>query len=516
MHPDQQHRHAPQAGLSTQRLALLFVLLVTVALLSLAAWQTWTARERALRDAEMDATNLARSLSQHADDTFEEADAALTGLLERVQTDGMGAAQIPRLHAVMQSQQHFIGQLAGLFVYDENGRWVVTSNDVDPPNVNNSDREYFRYHQSNPDRGPHVGPAILSRSTHQWVIPLSRRINHADGSFAGVVLATLSVAYFNQFYDGFDLDNQGVMLLALRDGTLLTRRPFDENAIGTSIAKARVFTDLLPAAPVGSDMARSMVDGVVRLYSYRQAQEYPLVVMAAQSRDAIFADWQVNLLRSAGFVAVVLLAMGLCAMVLLRQIRHGQKTEAELRNAHAALHKLAMQDGLTGLANRRQLDAALPDEIGRARRSGRPLALIMLDIDHFKRFNDLYGHPAGDECIKAVGQAVLACVGRAGDLVVRYGGEELLVLLPECDEEGSARVAERVLQTVRALQISHAGNDAGFVTISAGVHVMHSEQPAVRAQALIQAADEALYRAKSLGRNRMCATPAQAAQPRLA
>lgn len=516
MHVDSQHRHAPHPGLSTQRLALLFVLLVMIALLSLVAWQAWTAHERALHQAEMDATNLAHSLAQHADDAFEEADAALTGIIERVQADGIDAAQIPRLHAVLQSQQRFIGQLAGLFVYDENGRWVVTSNDVDPPNVNNADREYFRFHRNNPDLGPRLGPAILSRSTHQWVIPLSRRINHPDGSFAGVALATLSLAYFNQFYSGFDLDDKGVMVLALRDGTILTRRPFDENAVGTSIAKARVFTDLLPASPMGSEMARSMVDGVVRLYGYRQADEYPVVVMAAQSQEAIFAEWQDNLLRSTGFVAAVLLALGLCAMVLLRQIRYGQKTESELRNAHAALHKLAMQDSLTGLANRRQLDAALPDEIGRARRSGRPLALIMLDIDHFKRFNDLYGHPAGDECIKAVGQAVLACVGRAGDLVVRYGGEELLVLLPECDEDGSARVAERVLQTVRSLQINHAGNDAGHVTISAGVHVMHADDPAVRAQALIQAADQALYRAKSQGRNRVCRTATQNPQPRLA
>lgn len=516
MHTDSQPRHTQQAGLSTQRLALLFVGLVTAALLVLTAWQSWTSHEQALREAQMDATNLARALSQHADDAFEEADATLGGVIERVETDGFGPGQIGRLHNVLQTQKKFVGQLAGLFVYDETGRWVVTSNDVDPPNVNNADREYFRYHMNNPDRGAHLGPAILSRTNHQWVIPLSRRINHPDGSFAGVALATLRLSYFNEFYSGFDLDPKGVMVLALRDGTILTRRPFDENAVGANISKARVFTDLLPLSPAGHEMARSMVDGVVRLYAYRQASEYSLVVMAAHSKESIFAEWQGNLLRSAGFVAVVLLVMGLSAIVLLRQIRQGQKTEAELRNAHAALQKLAMQDSLTGLANRRQLDAALPDEIGRARRSGRPLALIMLDIDHFKRFNDLYGHPAGDECIRAVGQAVLACVGRSGDLAVRYGGEELLVLLPECDEEGCAQVAEKILQTVRGLQLNHAGSDTGYVTLSAGAHVMHADHPALRAQALIQAADQALYMAKSQGRNRFCATALQARRPRLA
>jgi len=237
------------------------------------------------------------------------------------------------------------------------------------------------------------------------------------------------------------------------------------------------------------------------------------VAVAAQSKANIFATWRENLIHSALFVALVILAMGACAITLLRQIRRGQKTESELRNAHAALHKLAMQDGLTGLANRRQLDAALPDEMGRAHRSGRPLGVIMLDIDHFKRFNDLYGHPAGDECIRAVGQAVLSCVGRAGDLVVRYGGEELLVLLPESDEIGTWQVADRILQAVRDLQIYHAGNDIGVVTISAGTYVMDGTAPMMRVQALIKLADEALYKAKSQGRNRVWPTKALKSEP---
>lgn len=517
MAPDPSQRKSSLTGLSTQRLAVLFVTLVAVALLGLVAWQGWTSRVQVLREAGMDAANLAHSLAQHADDTFEEADASLSSVIERVETDGMGPNQIGRLHSVLQTQQRFIGQLAGLFIYDEHGRWMVTSNDQDPPNVNNSDREYFRYHMNNADRGAHIGPAIQSRTTHEWVIPLSRRINHPDGSFAGVALATLRLSYFNEFYNGFDLDAKGVIVLALRDGTILTRRPYDENAVGASLAKARLFTNLLPMSPVGSEMARSMVDGIERMYAYRQAEEYPIVSMAAASKEAIFAEWAANLARSALILAIILIALALCAHVLIRQIRHSQKTEAELRNAHAALHKLAMQDSLTGLANRRQLDAALPDEIGRARRGGKPLSLIMLDIDHFKRFNDLYGHPAGDECIKAVGQAVLGCCGRSGDLVVRYGGEELLVLLPECDDGGAQRMAEKILHAVRQLQMHHAGNDTGHVTISAGVHVMRVDDPALRAQSLIQAADQALYRAKSQGRNRLCISrPSALEQPHLA
>ena len=513
MYDDSHHRLLSKAAFSAQRLTVLFAFIVMGSLLGLNGWQSWTARTEAYQVAETTQANLARSLAQHAEDTIEQADTELNGLIERIETDGLAANQVKRLHQVMLSDMKFLEQLHGLFLYDKDGKWVVTSGDLIPPNANNADREYFIYHKNNTDRGPHLGPVIHSRSNNELIIPLSRRINAPDGSFAGVVLATLRLDYFNQFYAGFDIDEHGVLFLALRDGTILTRRPFDPNVVGTNISRTRLFSELLMQSPSGSEMAVSIIDGIERMYGYKATIGYPMVAVAAQSKANIFATWRENLIHSALFVALVILAMGACAITLLRQIRRGQKTESELRNAHAALHKLAMQDGLTGLANRRQLDAALPDEMGRAHRSGRPLGVIMLDIDHFKRFNDLYGHPAGDECIRAVGQAVLSCVGRAGDLVVRYGGEELLVLLPESDEIGTWQVADRILQAVRDLQIYHAGNDIGVVTISAGTYVMDGTAPMMRVQALIKLADEALYKAKSQGRNRVWPTKALKSEP---
>jgi len=502
-------------GAATQRMALLFLLLVVASMVGLDAWQSWTARTQALRTAEITTSNLARSLTQHAEDTVKESDTVLLGLVERFQSDGTSPAALARLRLMMQHWKGSLEQLHGLFIYDRNGNWLVTSNQSDPVGANNADRDYFQFHAKHADTGVRIGAVIRSRSTGDLIIPVSRRLNAADGSFAGVVLATLRLAYFNDFYREFDLDTDGVIVLALRDGTILARSPFDENVTGISLAKGKVFSELLRDHPVGSVMQNSLVDGIERLYSFRASQNYPLVVETAQTRTSIFAIWQQNLVRSALFVLMVIVALLLCTAALIRQIRHGQRTEAELRNAHAALQKLAMQDSLTGLANRRQMDAALPDEIGRARRNGRPLGLIMLDIDHFKRFNDLYGHPAGDECIKAVGQAVLGCVGRTADLVVRYGGEELLVLLPESDAAGTRKVAERILDAVRGLAIPHAGNDVGVVTISAGLHVWQNSQGNVLAQHLVHAADQALYQAKSAGRNRIC-PPAVTASDALA
>jgi diguanylate cyclase len=491
-----------KSGPPPQHLAFTFMALVLFFLVGLDIWQSWTARTQALRVAELSTANLARSLAQHAETTVQQADTVLGDLVERVQTDGLGPAQIQRLHHLLQERRGAL-ELHGLFIYDKDGHWLVTSNDADPIGVNNADREYFLYHRTTPGPAPHIGAVIRSRSSDELVIPISRRIDDAEGRFAGVALATLKMDDFNRFYASFALDRQGVIVLALRNGTILARRPYEENTIGSSLAKSHVFSDLLPNAPSGTQLVPSIIDGVPRMLSYRALERYPLVVEAAESKDAILAVWYANLWRSVAFILIASIAMGVLGRTLIRQIRRSQRNEADLRNTHAALQKLAMQDDLTGLANRRQLDIALPHEIGRARRNGRPLGLIMIDIDHFKRFNDLYGHPAGDHCIRSVGQTLLACVGRTGDLVVRYGGEELLVLLPESGELGTWLVAEKILYSVRALNIQHAGSDTSIVTISAGVYAWPANDPAADAHTLIRAADDALYKAKRGGRNRI-------------
>lgn len=242
-------------------------------------------------------------------------------------------------------------------------------------------------------------------------------------------------------------------------------------------------------------------------------------------------EWQSALFCMVGLGAYVL-AVGHIAFSRNLQLRSTRELlrarERDLLDANATLHtslseiealrkgllEQANQDGLTKLFNRRFLDSTLERELARCQRESKPLALIMLDIDHFKKYNDAYGHPAGDECLKTVAHALQGSAKRAGDLAARYGGEEFSLVLPDTDGVDALRMAEALRQEIEALAMPHAESDLGLVTISAGLAVMAGDSYA-SAEQLLRAADEALYYAKWGGRNRVHVAPDSSKRLRL-
>jgi diguanylate cyclase (GGDEF)-like protein len=176
------------------------------------------------------------------------------------------------------------------------------------------------------------------------------------------------------------------------------------------------------------------------------------------------------------------------------------------KEAQNLLETLAARDGLTDLLNRRSFDHALSAEIRRCARDGMPLSLLMVDIDHFKRFNDQFGHVQGDHCLRQVASG-LRSVLRGGDVAARYGGEEFAIVLPNTDRHGAEIVAERSRRTVQDLGIGHPGSPFGTVTLSVGVSTGH--EPDLVPNDYIGSADDALYASKRDGRNRVSFTPAQ-------
>ena len=192
----------------------------------------------------------------------------------------------------------------------------------------------------------------------------------------------------------------------------------------------------------------------------------------------------------------------LVAMQRIASMRHKLiEVSRDLEEANSVLRRQADVGGLTGLANRRLLDRHLELEIARCTRTLSPLSIIMADLDHFKAYNDHYGHIAGDNCLKTVARALNQAISRGNDLACRFGGEEFCIVLPDTDRDGVVHVAEQLRARIEELQISHVEN-GGVVTLSLGTSTTVPEHGCT-AELLLSGADRALYEAKQTGRNRV-------------
>ncbi|MCA1245958.1 sensor domain-containing diguanylate cyclase [Massilia sp. MS-15] len=506
--------------------AIWLLVLFGVLLVGAQAWSAWSARQSRLAEHAAATSNMAGALASQAESTVRIVDTVLAGVVERVEHDGMTPAAADRLHSHVRNMVGEVRQLHGLFVYGADGSWLVTSLER-PVAGNNADREYFQYHRNNPGRGVHIGKPVRSRSSGVWVLPVSRRVDRPDGSFGGVALGTIRIAFFADLYGSFDVGKDGVIFLARDDGTLLYRRPFTDSLVGTDVRDGPVFQMVRRSGPVGTAMLRSKIDGVVRLYSYRHLDKLPLIVATAQSKQDILEEWQQSSLLMSGVTLLVVLLLVGVGTRLVRQIMIRDELDAELRIAKADLQErnreltvLATNDGLTGIANRRHFEDTLRLELKRARRTGVALSLLLFDVDFFKKYNDRYGHVAGDDCLRQVAATLQAKLARPTDLAARYGGEEFAVILPATGQVGARYVAERLRLALMDLGIVHADNPYGVATLSGGActyHGTHGEE--VDPDTFVRRADALLYRAKANGRNRICSdldSSSLPAQPSLA
>lgn len=474
-----------------------FVLAVCLLFAGAEYWHGLETRREATEQIYSDAGNLARSVSQHAGDSMLVADGVLSGIVENLRIEGATPRDLARLDDYLREEASRSGRIHGLFVYDAQGRWIASSLDHLPPNMNNSDRAYFKHHQAVDDTLPWVGPPVRSRSDNQWILTVSRRYNDARGQFAGVVLASIRSAYFAEHYRGFDVGRHGAITL-LDDAGLVCARSPELNAVGQDFSHSDLFARLR-GAPAGSLAYVSPLDHTRRISGFQHVEGFPLIAVAALSEDEALAAWRGSVRTHALLTLFTVVLLAGLGEWLRRQLLARQAAQDQLET-------LVRTDALTGLANRRALDETLADAWARARREGTPLGLLLADLDHFKNFNDTYGHQAGDVCLTRVAQVLKQSARRQGDLAARYGGEELALVLPGCDADALRAMGEAVCRNVRALKIPHAESySASVVTISVGAVALwpsrmgEDEGPAT----LIHLADLALYDAKAGGRNRM-------------
>jgi diguanylate cyclase (GGDEF)-like protein len=209
----------------------------------------------------------------------------------------------------------------------------------------------------------------------------------------------------------------------------------------------------------------------------------------AQSEWNVQSSFRTQLIWNAGIVALVLTVL---AAMGSRAIR-----------ANRILKSQAIQDGLTGLGNRRIFEETIQSEFRRAARSREPVSVVLIDIDHFKDYNDCYGHLRGDECLRSIAHAIRGCIRRAGDIIARYGGEEIIVVLPGLGTASAFALARAMKRAVHDLALPHVRSVHSIVTFSAGVATHVPGRSAGSWQMLVEAADAALYEAKAKGRDRI-------------
>jgi len=584
----------------------------------------WDGRRDAEAQADSAAQNMVSVVEQDIARTIGNFDLSLQGVIQGLREPEVapltGKARAMALFDYAATAQY----LNAIFILDENGKVVEGSRTFSSKITDFSDRDYFTVHRNNPDVGMFLSHPLVSRVNNGWILAISRRISKPDGSFGGIVLGTLQLAYFQGLFEHVSLGQSGTISLFQNDGTLVARKPYKPADTGRDLSNAGLFRQY-PAARSGHFQSISAVDGVPRRFTFSRVKELPLVVSVGTSIDEIYAPWRQKALTIGIAMAGLLIATLALAMLLSHELIKRKRADALLRDSEARYRHLAdnssdaiilrdpqgkrkyassaffpmlgrtpeemgphglepwlhpdslgtppktlqrlrtgeqrvvallqyghpdghwmwleaissgifdengnmteivtnlrdvtrrkaaedklaaaaVTDGMTGLGNRRAFDERLEQEWQRAIRAQSSLALLMIDVDYFKAYNDTFGHLQGDGALTLVSTCITENLHRAADFAARYGGEEFVIILPDTDDIGAFHVAETIRNAVAARGLAHPGSPTSVLTVSIGL-TSRRPVPGNEASNLIQLADAALYQAKQNGRNQTVLSP---------
>ncbi len=395
-------------------------------------------------------------------------------------------------------------------IIDAAGFLAYTSGRRSVGPVDLRDRLHFRYHLTAPDDGLYISRSLVGRVSNVLSVQFSRKIVNQAGVFQGVLVLSVEHSYFTQFLKTVALPPDGLVALIGLDGWVRARvssPDVNETNLPLTVFETPLqdtpFLD--PARPnTGTYQVLNPLDGVARLGAYRRLSAYPLVVLVLVSDERIEAmAREVSGPLLGGGLVLSLLVLG-GAGLGLRQIVRREATITAMLQREAQLRDLANNDVLTGIANRRYCLDRAGVEIGRALRHRRPLALAMLDLDHFKRVNDQFGHAGGDAVLQELVRRVRARLRRE-DLIGRLGGEEFAILLPETEIEGALKALDLIRDLIAETPFHLPDGRDVAVTVSIGVADLRVDSGFVpdTLEQLLKRADDALYAAKRGGRNRV-------------
>lgn len=428
--------------------------------------------------------NLATSIDADISRNIDIYDLSLKAVASNVLLPEINTVSKPIRQLILFDHSTTARHFGAIQVFDAGGNLTIDASTLDPVPENRGSEEYFTVHRDDPNAGLFISRPMLFRGAYSIV--LSRRLSDTDGGFMGVVAGSIRFTYFHELFERLSLDPEDTITVLKRDRTIMMRRPFDLDIIGRNLNDSHAWkADSLRVG--GSFAGQGPVDPIARLYA-RSGDTGPLFVVAGKPLSTVFALWQKEAIRIGAVVLMLSLFVLGSAIVLAREI--SRRADAESK-----LEEMATTDALTGLRNRRRFDQVIDIEWRRAMRLKTQVALLMIDADHFKSYNDTFGHQAGDQVLVGIAICISDSVGRAGDCAARYGGEEFAVLLPNT----SAADAFKIAETIRAKVLGWSDGGAGS-TVSCGIASL-APTAGMDWAILVAAADKALYAAKAGGRN---------------
>jgi diguanylate cyclase (GGDEF)-like protein len=428
--------------------------------------------------------NLASSIDAEISRNIELYDLSLRNVASNMVSPEINAISKPIRHLILFDHAATAKHFGAIQVFDTEGRLTIDASTLDPVAENRSDEKYFQVHRDHPGDSLFISRPMLYHGA--YAIVLSRRIADADGHFLGVVAGSIRFSYFHDLFGRLHLGPEDSISVFSRDGTVIMRTPFDLDIIGKNLSHAPIVLRMM-SEPSGSHSMVSLLDGVERLFIWRDSTK-PLIVVVGKPWANILSLWRTEATRIGAVMAALILFVLGVTLFLAREI--GRRAQAEEK-----LEELATTDALTGLRNRRKFDSSMEVEWRRAARQKTQLALLLIDADHFKAFNDTHGHQAGDEVLIGLAICISDSVRRAGDCAARYGGEEFAVLLPGLSPAEAFAMAEAI-----RLKVQQWSGDPPITTVSIGIASL-IPPAAMEWSEFVNVADKALYAAKANGRN---------------
>ena len=487
------------------RLALVAVLVCANSLvLVLSGHSLYVSRQHFEERAQTLTQNIASALDKNVSGTIEKIDLVLHTVVDELEREladkGLNAVE---MQAFLARQEQRLPVVEAIRVAQADGL-VILGKGINPQErASWADREYFRFLSAHPDGGLQVSKPRVGRVAQKYIVGFARRYNYPDGRFAGVVSAPIEVSHFSKILAQFDLGPNGSLILRDDQLGLIARVPAIADKPAGALGNSAVSTEFRTIFESGTSKATYYAavgaDGFSRMATFHRLTSAPMLVIVTAAKEDYLKGWTSEAYRTVTMASSFLVLSLLLGGFLLRLIGQSEKDGQRLAGLQKLLQEQAMRDPLTGLYNRRYIQETLPRDLSRAKREGYPLALVMLDLDHFKWINDTHGHAAGDQVLKIV-SALLIQGARESDMVCRYGGEEFLIALPGMSPEQALKKVQAWCLELAQTDI-HVGRAKVKVTLSAGIAVY--PEHGTDADTLISHADRALYSAKDQGRNRV-------------